>query len=117
VANGLPGTTTNEIRTETIQLPAGKTSETAVLQWMWASRSDGGFYIGCSDIKISSAIPTAPPTPLAVLPTPAPGPVVTPDDDYLQASAASNASNASACDAHAGECSATITPLLCNHTC
>ena len=81
MANGLPGTTTNEIRTETIQLPAGKISETAVLQWMWASRSDGGFYIGCSDIKISSAIPTAPPTPLAVLPTPAPGPVVTPDDD------------------------------------
>ena len=29
-----------------LTLPAGKTCSYCVLQWMWAARQDGGFYIG-----------------------------------------------------------------------
>ena len=36
-----------------LTLPAGKTCSYCVLQWMWAARQDGGFYIGCADIAIT----------------------------------------------------------------
>ena len=36
-----------------LTLPAGKTCSYCVLQWMWAARADGGFYIGCADIAIT----------------------------------------------------------------
>ena len=36
----------------TVQLPAGKTSDKAILQWMWATKEDGGFYMACSDIIV-----------------------------------------------------------------
>ncbi|KAJ3089332.1 hypothetical protein HK102_006631 [Quaeritorhiza haematococci] len=38
-----------------VQLPAGKTSQNAVIQWIWASQEDGGFYLGCSDVAITAA--------------------------------------------------------------
>lgn len=44
----------NDILTRSITLPAGKTCENCVLQWMWAARADGGYYLGCSDIRISN---------------------------------------------------------------
>ncbi|KAI8833872.1 hypothetical protein BJ741DRAFT_611415 [Chytriomyces cf. hyalinus JEL632] len=45
------------------QLPAGATSNAAVLFWMWQSMSDGGFYVGCSDIAITAnGANLAPPT-------------------------------------------------------
>ena len=36
-----------------LTLPAGKTCSYCVLQWMWAARNDGGFYISCADIAIT----------------------------------------------------------------
>jgi len=45
--------------TVTVSLAAGKTCDDCVLQWMWESTADGGYYIGCSDIKIQTApVPT-----------------------------------------------------------
>jgi len=38
-----------------VTLPAGKTSNNAIIQWIWDSASDGGYYIGCSDVKIVAA--------------------------------------------------------------
>ena len=38
----------------TVNLPPDKISESAVLQWMWASQEDGGFYMACSDIRIGA---------------------------------------------------------------
>merc|ERR1712187_878423 len=34
-------------------LPIGKTCSQCTLQWMWAARRDGGFYVGCADIAIT----------------------------------------------------------------
>jgi hypothetical protein len=39
----------------TITLPSGKTCSQCTLQWMWAARADGGFYLGCADIAIAQA--------------------------------------------------------------
>jgi hypothetical protein len=39
-----------------VTLPAGQTSQNAVLQWMWQSMEDGGFYVGCSDIAVSAGL-------------------------------------------------------------
>ncbi|KAJ3398571.1 hypothetical protein CcCBS67573_g04681 [Chytriomyces confervae] len=36
-----------------IQLPPNKSSTSAVLRFMWQSKDDGGFYIGCSDIVVN----------------------------------------------------------------
>jgi hypothetical protein len=59
----------------TVTLPPGKNSSAAVLQWMWGAQADGGFYLGCSDIKISNVpLPTPAPTPLPGTPTPPPTP-------------------------------------------
>lgn len=59
----------------TVTLPPGKNSSAAVLQWMWGANADGGFYLGCSDIKISNVpLPTPAPTPLPGTPTPPPTP-------------------------------------------
>jgi len=53
--------------TAQVQLDGTKTAQNAVLQWTWNSASDGGFYIGCSDITIVAAggtqqLPTCPST-------------------------------------------------------
>jgi len=39
----------------TVTLLANKTCDDCVLQWMWESSADGGYYLGCSDIKIQTA--------------------------------------------------------------
>ncbi|KAI8905806.1 hypothetical protein EDD86DRAFT_182677, partial [Gorgonomyces haynaldii] len=36
----------------TVKLPAGKTADSAVIQWLWATQEDGGFYMACSDVQI-----------------------------------------------------------------
>eukprot|EP01112_Ceratiomyxa_fruticulosa_P003683 TRINITY_DN13_c0_g1_i1.p1 TRINITY_DN13_c0_g1~~TRINITY_DN13_c0_g1_i1.p1 ORF type:complete len:209 (-),score=44.69 TRINITY_DN13_c0_g1_i1:119-745(-) len=46
----------NGLHNATVTLPAGKTSDNAVLQWIWQSSSDGGSYIGCSDVKVQSGV-------------------------------------------------------------
>jgi len=47
----------------TVKLPAGVTCESCVLQWVWQSQSDGGFYIGCADVTIKAGDgPTPVPT-------------------------------------------------------
>ena len=46
--------TVNEIRTETVQLPNGKTCDICTLQWVWSAQQDGGSYIGCADISITA---------------------------------------------------------------
>ena len=35
-----------------VDLPPGKTSNYAVIQWVWQARSDGGYYVQCADIAI-----------------------------------------------------------------
>ncbi|KAI9341437.1 hypothetical protein BDR26DRAFT_860425 [Obelidium mucronatum] len=39
----------------TIKLPAGKSSPSAVLRFMWQSKEDGGFYVGCADVSITES--------------------------------------------------------------
>ncbi|KNC96330.1 uncharacterized protein SPPG_08233 [Spizellomyces punctatus DAOM BR117] len=57
-----------------VALPAGKTSNAAVLQWMWASQEDGGFYLECSDVAVK-ALQDGPGAPGPGAPGPgAPGP-------------------------------------------
>ena len=55
---------------QTVTLP-NKTCSCCTLQWLWAARSDNGFYIGCADIAITEdgELPTVPPT---VTPSPTP---------------------------------------------
>ena len=50
----------NGLNYHTVALPAGKTSNNAVLQWVWDSQTDGGYYLGCSDIAIVTAGAQAP---------------------------------------------------------
>lgn len=38
-----------------VTLPKGKTCERCTLQWLWAAENDGGFYLGCADIRISES--------------------------------------------------------------
>lgn len=38
----------------TVTLPNGKTCAYCTLQWVWSAQSDGGSYIGCSDISITT---------------------------------------------------------------
>ena len=79
-ANGLQTVTaqaqTGLVRNSIIvQLPPGKTSDDAVIQWMWAAQNDGGFYLGCSDVAITNGVPTplTPTPPPTRAPTNAPG--------------------------------------------
>jgi len=50
----------NGFHNTTVKLPAGQTSNNAIIQWIWQSTADGGFYLGCSDVSIvaSGAAPT-----------------------------------------------------------
>lgn len=50
-----PTTTTapNTEVTVLVDLPADQTCDYCVLQWVWAARADGGFYMGCADIAIT----------------------------------------------------------------
>lgn len=59
----------------TIKLPVGKNSTHAVLQWIWGSAADGGFYLGCSDITIQPAVPGVV-VPIGAAPLPAAGTLV-----------------------------------------
>lgn len=36
----------------TVQLPAGKTADKAVLHWLWGVESEKGFYMSCADITV-----------------------------------------------------------------
>ncbi|KAI8618340.1 hypothetical protein BC830DRAFT_1109429 [Chytriomyces sp. MP71] len=36
-----------------VTLPMDKSSKAAVLRFMWQSKSDGGFYVGCSDVTVN----------------------------------------------------------------
>jgi hypothetical protein len=38
-----------------VQLPEGKTCPYCTLQFMWAARSDGGYYVQCADISITDS--------------------------------------------------------------
>ncbi|KAJ3123130.1 hypothetical protein HK098_002173 [Nowakowskiella sp. JEL0407] len=60
-----------------VNLPAGK-SGTAVLQWMWATQEDGGFYMGCSDILVNAGAAKASPasSPQVIEPSPSPAAVI-----------------------------------------
>jgi len=44
---------TNQIESTIVTLP-DKTCNYCTVQWVWAARSDGGFYLGCADISITS---------------------------------------------------------------
>jgi len=48
------------LNTMNVTLPAGKTSNSAIIQWVWASTDDGGYYLGCADIQIVSSISSPP---------------------------------------------------------
>ncbi|KAJ3107767.1 hypothetical protein HDU97_003437 [Phlyctochytrium planicorne] len=57
-----------DLTTFTVTLPKGKTADNAILQWQWGSNEDGGFYLGCADIKVVA------PKGAALPPVPAPAP-------------------------------------------
>jgi hypothetical protein len=38
--------------TAEVQLPEGRTSENAVIQWLWDTEADNGFYMGCGDVRV-----------------------------------------------------------------
>ncbi|KAJ3123119.1 hypothetical protein HK098_002162 [Nowakowskiella sp. JEL0407] len=69
-----------------VKLPAGKSGQ-AILQWLWASQADGGFYMACSDINVkaksespaspSPAAPSAAALSPAASPAPEPSPIET----------------------------------------
>jgi hypothetical protein len=44
----------NDLKT-TVTFPAALTPGPAVMQWIWASKDDGGFYMACSDITVAAA--------------------------------------------------------------
>jgi len=51
---GGPNSLSNEIQATIVTLPAGKTCNYCTLQWIWAARQDGGFYMGCADIAVTN---------------------------------------------------------------
>jgi len=57
--NEITATSTGQVN---VTLPANKTSSTAVLQWIWATTADGGYYVGCSDIAIVTSGGNSPPS-------------------------------------------------------
>ena len=54
VSAGPEAAVTNSIQTQSITLPPGKTCDYCTLQWVWAAQQDGGSYIGCADISITT---------------------------------------------------------------
>lgn len=49
----------------------GDKSGAAVVQWMWASNEDGGFYLACADVRVPGAVPAGTVSGPAVDPEPA----------------------------------------------
>ena len=88
VSAGPKNAARDSIQTVTVTLPAGKTCNYCTIQWLWAAKHDGGYYLGCADIAITAdrslpnysklpsqkgnALPVAADTP--PLPGPKPGP-------------------------------------------
>lgn len=60
INSGQPNTVSADLLTTTVQLPAGKVSDYATIQWVWSANQDGGSYIGCADVAITAngALPT-----------------------------------------------------------
>ena len=54
VSAGPAAAVSNSIQTQSITLPPGKTCDYCTLQWVWAAQQDGGSYIGCADISITT---------------------------------------------------------------
>jgi len=50
------------LNTIEVMLPANKTSNNAIIQWIWASQEDGGFYLGCADVQIVGSGNPSPPS-------------------------------------------------------
>jgi len=50
---GPPDVTPNQRVGTLVTLPNNKTCDYCVLQWVWAARSDNGFYMSCADIAIT----------------------------------------------------------------
>ena len=44
----------NSVQSAIVTLPPGKTCDYCTLQWIWAANADGGSYIGCADISITT---------------------------------------------------------------
>ena len=44
----------DELISTTVTLPAGKLCDYCTLQWIWAARGDGGSYLACADISITT---------------------------------------------------------------
>ena len=53
VGSGNPGTVSVADLSTTVTLPA-KTCDYCTLQWIWSASSDGGSYIGCADVAITT---------------------------------------------------------------
>jgi len=51
---GNPNSLANEVISTIISLDPTKTCNYCTLQWAWAARSDGGYYLGCADISITA---------------------------------------------------------------
>lgn len=54
VAAAAPAALANSIQGALVTLPADKTCDYCTLQWIWAANADGGSYVGCADISITT---------------------------------------------------------------
>eukprot|EP00656_Telonema_subtile_P055575 TRINITY_DN864_c0_g1_i7.p1 TRINITY_DN864_c0_g1~~TRINITY_DN864_c0_g1_i7.p1 ORF type:complete len:308 (-),score=24.34 TRINITY_DN864_c0_g1_i7:67-990(-) len=54
VSAALTSPARNSIQKLSVALPAGKTCNYCTLQWIWAAKNDGGSYIGCADVAITT---------------------------------------------------------------
>jgi hypothetical protein len=61
----------DSLHTLSVQLPRGKTCDLCTLQWIWSAEQDGGSYLGCADISI-----TTNGQPVTPAPQPVPGEVL-----------------------------------------
>jgi len=59
-ADGIDVGSTTGVKTLAVTLPANLECECCQLQWIWESTTDGGFYVDCADITISSTATATP---------------------------------------------------------
>jgi len=85
------------LNTINVTLPPNKVSTSAIIQWVWASVTDGGYYLGCADIVIVASGNYAAPSCAATVGNvvfAAPGPGITSSNATFVTTAPTNPTSA-----------------------
>lgn len=122
VAAGPRNAARNSIQSFKVTLPQ-KTCDYCTLQWLWAAKNDGGSYVACADISITSdgtlpdfsTLPSQSGNTLPVKPTPAPAPPPPPAPSPAPPSG--GAMTLSDLMRKRAECAKVKTPGSCSGTC